>query len=72
MLVPDDGGTPPPVGDSKFTNITAAAGNVTITWTGSGTLQSASSVAGPYSDVANAKSPYTSAASGAPKFYRFK
>ena len=33
--------------------------NVVITWTGSGVLQSALSVAGPYQDVTGASSPYT-------------
>jgi hypothetical protein len=42
---------------------------VVLTW-GTGTLQSATTVAGPYTNVAGATSPYTTAISGAQKFYR--
>src|SRR4029078_2493851 len=43
-------GPPPqaPAGESKFTNISKAAGKVVIEWTGSGTLQKAALVNGPY------------------------
>ena len=46
---------------STLVTITAAqmGRNVVITWTGSGVLQSALSVAGPYQDVTGASSPYT-------------
>ncbi|MBI2948022.1 MAG: DNRLRE domain-containing protein [Verrucomicrobia bacterium] len=47
---------------------TAAGLNVTFT----GTLQSADSVTGPWTDVANAKSPFTATVSGGAKFYRSK
>jgi Immunoglobulin domain len=46
--------------------------NVTITWIGKYTLQSATSVTGPYTDVVGATSPYTTAASGAQKYFRLK
>jgi hypothetical protein len=44
-------------------------GTVTIGWTSSGTLQSASSVTGPYEDVAGAENPFTTNAQGN-VFYR--
>ena len=46
-------------------------GSVKIEWA-AGTLQSADSVAGPWSDVAGATSPYQTAASSAQKFWRLK
>jgi len=49
------------VSNLPSTLVTAAqvGRNVVITWTGSGVLQSALSVAGPYQDVTGASSPYT-------------
>ncbi len=44
--------------------------NVVITYTG--TLQSADSVNGPYTDVVGASSPYSTPASGAAKYFRSK
>lgn len=46
--------------------------NLTLTWTGGGTLQSADAVTGPWADVANAASPHTATISGSGKFYRIK
>ncbi len=51
--------------------ITLAAGSVTITWEGDGTLQSAPAVTGPWTDIGPAK-PHTEAVSGAAKFFRVK
>ncbi|MCC6232277.1 MAG: hypothetical protein IT580_06505 [Verrucomicrobiales bacterium] len=54
-------GTAPakPVGELKFSKIQKNAnGSITIEWTGAGTLQSATSVSGPWQDVAGASSPY--------------
>jgi len=48
--------------------ISASGHSVTITFTG--TLQSATAAAGPYTDVVGAPNPYTITASGPPKFYR--
>lgn len=53
-------------------SITATGSNVTITWDGSATLQGADSVTGPWNDNASAKSPFTTPASGAARFYRLK
>ena len=51
-------------------SITGSGHNVTITYTG--TLQSSSTAAGPYTDVAGAPNPYTvnATAAGAKQFYR--
>ncbi len=67
QLVPTSGG---PVTGPKMT-IALASGNVTINWEGSGTLQSATSVNGPWTDIGTAK-PYTTAATGAAMYYRVK
>jgi hypothetical protein len=55
----------------KISKISLASGNVTIEWTGGGTLQKAASISGPWSDVAGA-SPKSESASGASGFYRIK
>jgi hypothetical protein len=56
----------------KFTTIDLGSGNVTLEWSGGGTLQSADAVTGPWTDVANASSPYSAPASAARRFYRVK
>lgn len=50
----------------------AAGGNITIQWTGTGTLESADSVMGPWTAVGNASSPFTAPTSGAARFYRLR
>ena len=45
-------------------------GKVVISWTGTGHLQCATAVTGPWSDVAGAMNPHTAPAAGAHKFYR--
>ena len=47
-------------------------GQVIISWTGSGQLQCASQVIGPWSDVPGATNPYTTSAIGAYKFYQVR
>jgi hypothetical protein len=63
-----------PSGAGKFTTTTLSGGNLTINWTGGGTLQQATVVNGPYTDVAGASgSSYSTSTSGAPaKFYRLR
>jgi hypothetical protein len=56
----------------KFTVITRTGTNLNLTWTGTGTLQSANSVTGPWTDVASANSPFTAPISGAGRFYRLR
>jgi hypothetical protein len=50
-------------------NAAWSGSNIVITW-GTGTLQSATNVAGPYTDVAGATSPYTNSISGAQLYFR--
>lgn len=57
----------PPVGDPTI-SIANDGGNIGITY--EGTLQSADSVTGPYSDVAGASSPFSVTADAPQKFYR--
>lgn len=57
----------PPAGPGPL-QVSFSGGNVTVTWEG-GTLQTATDVAGPWSD-STATSPLTEAANGATKFYR--
>ncbi len=45
-------------------------GQITISWTGTGTLQSADDVEGPWTDVTGATNPYTTAADAPHKFFR--
>jgi PA domain len=47
-----------------------AGGLVTLSWTGTGTLEEATSANGPYQPSANQANPQTVPASGAQKFYR--
>jgi hypothetical protein len=57
----------------RFTGIKANAdGTITITWTGGGTLQSAASLSGPWTDVAGATSPLTVPADQAAQFARIR
>jgi hypothetical protein len=49
--------------------ISLSGGNVTINWEGGGTLQSATSVLGPWTNVGSTK-PYTAPASGAAMYFR--
>jgi hypothetical protein len=57
----------------KFTNVKLSGGTVTMEWTGGGTLQSAASVSGPWTDVAGASSPYSADTTAASMtFYRIR
>ncbi len=58
---------------STFTGIAVSGGNIVITWKGSAAVQSATSVTGPYTDVAGATGgTLTAPITAEPKFYRFK
>jgi len=63
---------PPATTAPKFGAPTRQGGNLVLTWDGTGTLQAADVVTGPWTDVANAKSPFTATVSGGAKFYRVK
>jgi hypothetical protein len=51
---------------------TFSAGNVTISWTGAGTLEEAIAVTGPWADSANQNNPQSMPATGTGKFYRIR
>jgi len=63
--------TPGPSPASKL-SIRQTQGMIEMTWTGSGTLQSAEQVTGPWQDLPDAKSPYSVAPSESHRFYRTK
>ncbi len=67
VLIPVKPPTP-----ATFSSFTRSGTGLILAWTGTGTLQSADVVTGPWVDVANAVSPYTITPSGSAKFYRFK
>ena len=60
------GGEPP-----AFTGITSAGGQVTIEWTGDGTLEEASEATGPWAASGNQSNPQSVSATGI-KFYRLR
>jgi hypothetical protein len=60
---------PPPPGTIE---ITLAPPNVSLSWTGTYVLQSSLSVTGAFGDVTGATSPYTTGASGGPRFFRLR
>jgi hypothetical protein len=64
--------TGPSTAAPKFTAVSRTGTNLNLTWTGTGILQSATAVAGPWTDVANAQSPFTAAISGVARFYRLR
>ncbi len=49
-----------------------AGGNVTISWTGAGTLEEAAAITGPWADSANQNNPQSGPPTGAKKFYRIR
>lgn len=51
---------------------TFSGGNVTISWTGPGTLEEATSITGPWTDSPSQNNPQTVPATGARKFYRIR
>lgn len=53
-------------------SVTSANGNVTIQWSGGGTLESAAAITGPWTPVPNATSPFTAQATGSAAFYRVR
>jgi len=59
-----------PVEAPKFDSIKTSAGGVTVSWSGTGSLQGAPAVSGPWTAIAGATSPYTTPASGGAKFFR--
>jgi len=63
----------PVVESAQFTGVKVEGGNVTLTWSGSGVLQSSATVNGTYADVPKVSGQSaTLPASGAAQFFRFK
>ena len=56
----------------KFVASTASGGKLTLTWTGTGTLESAPTVKGQWNTVTNASSGMTIAPTGAAQYYRLR
>jgi hypothetical protein len=52
--------------------VSRAGGTTTFSWAGAGLLQEATSIAGPWTDLNTARSPYTPPAGAPVKFYRLK
>jgi hypothetical protein len=50
--------------------ISRSGNQITIAWSGPGTLESADNILGSWTPVAGATSPFTTAATGSAKFYR--
>lgn len=67
QLVPTGGGIQPP----GAMTISLNGANVTVDWAGGGTLQSAPTVLGPWTDIGTTK-PYTTAASAAQVLFRVR
>ena len=63
---------PSPAPPSIAVSRSAGSSNLSLTWTGGTTLQRSDSVAGPWTDVAGAKSPYSATASGSAGYFRIK
>lgn len=59
-------------GPIRITATMFQGGNLTLSWRGGGALQSADAVTGPWTDVANAMSPFAVAIGGGVKFYRLR
>jgi hypothetical protein len=57
---------------ASFNVPTISAGKVNISWTGSGTLEEATSITGPWNSSANQANPQSVSATGAWKFYRIR
>jgi len=57
---------------SKITVALTSDRKVVLTWPGPGTLEEAANVTGPWTAVAGAKSPHSTALAGAQKFYRVR
>lgn len=60
---------PPP---QSQLSIQSAGGTVTVSWTGSGTLEEATAVTGPWSDAANQANPQTRSSAGPALFFRVR
>jgi hypothetical protein len=62
----------PTVVQPEFNAVTLSGGNLTLSWTGGGTLEEAPAVTGPWTTSASQANPQTVPASTGLKFYRLK
>jgi hypothetical protein len=56
----------------KFNPVILSGGNITLSWTGSGTLQETTTLDGNWTDAANQSNPQTVPTTGPQKFYRVR
>lgn len=61
-----------PIGGAPVIAISRSDNNVTLTWSGNYTLQSSTDVAGTYSEVPAASSPYSVSVESGPMFFRLE
>ena len=61
-----------PISDTLSISVTVSGGNAVIRWSSEGTLQSATEVTGPWTDVVGATSPYSVSTTGARRFFRVR
>jgi len=60
----------PPISDTL--TVSVSGGNAVIRWSSEGTLQSATAVTGPWTDVAGATSPYSVPTTNTRRFLRVR
>jgi len=65
------GASAPPINPATIT-ASRSGGNLVLSWTDPGVLQSSTNVAGPYSDVGGAKSPYSVTPAAEQGYYRLR
>lgn len=65
-------GGPDPGPAPRFATPTLQGGNLVLTWTGGGTLQSANQANGPWVDIPNAQSPHSTPTDGTERYYRVR
>lgn len=63
---------PTPSESAKFNTVTLQGGNITISWTGAGTLEQAEAITGPWTTAASQSNPQTVSPTGGARFYRVK
>jgi hypothetical protein len=56
----------------KFGVVNRTGTNLTIEWTGGGSLETASSIVGPWTTLTGASSPYSTTTGNAPRFFRVR
>ncbi|MEY3274877.1 MAG: hypothetical protein RL153_142, partial [Verrucomicrobiota bacterium] len=67
-----DFGTTPVIVDPGPVAVSLSGSNAVLTWTGPGTLESAPSIAGPWTAVAGATSPYSTSAASGTLYFRLR